>query len=129
MVCPLLTAQYLITGKYLTAAAIANRLLSVDGCPIGPKQKWPPLTAENAPRVTGSADIPLELLPVMIVLDDPSNPSSAHLFDPEHLERTLGQGARFLSAQIAIERHGAVDITLRSLSRCDTPSRDGTRAR
>jgi hypothetical protein len=38
----------------------------------------------------------------MIVLDDPVNPSSAHLFDPEHPERSLGSGARFLGAQIAV---------------------------
>ncbi len=38
----------------------------------------------------------------MIVLDDPANPSSAHLFDPEHPERSLGSGTRFLGAQIAV---------------------------
>ena len=38
----------------------------------------------------------------MIVLNDPANPSSAQLFDPEDPERTLGPGARFLGAQIAV---------------------------
>jgi hypothetical protein len=38
----------------------------------------------------------------MIVLDDPANPFFAHLFDPEDPERSLGSGARFLGAQIAV---------------------------
>jgi hypothetical protein len=38
----------------------------------------------------------------MIVLDDPANSFFAHLFDPEDPERSLGSGARFLGAQIAV---------------------------
>jgi hypothetical protein len=38
----------------------------------------------------------------MIVLDDPANPFFAHLFDPQDPERSLGSGARFLGAQIAV---------------------------
>jgi len=40
----------------------------------------------------------------MIVLDDPANPFFAHLFDPEDPERSLGSGARFLGAQIAVTK-------------------------
>jgi hypothetical protein len=102
MVCLLLAAQYMVAGKYLSVAEIADRLLSVNGSPAGPKIKWPLITAANAPTVAGSSDIPTELIPTMIVLDDPAKPSSAHLFDPEHPELTLGPGARFLGAQIAV---------------------------
>jgi len=38
----------------------------------------------------------------MIVLGDPANPFFAHLFDPQDPERSLGSGARFLGAQIAV---------------------------
>jgi hypothetical protein len=38
----------------------------------------------------------------MIVLDDPTNPRSANLFDAEHPETTLGSGSRFLGAEIAV---------------------------
>ena len=85
-------------------AGTADRLLSVDGSPTGPKKKWDPIFASNAASVTGSSEIPIELLPPMIVLNDPANPSSAHLFDAEDPERTLGPGARFLGAQIAVTR-------------------------
>jgi hypothetical protein len=103
MVCLLPNAQNLVYGKdYRTVGAIANRLLSVNGSPTGPKKKWPLIFASNAASVAGSSDIPIELLSPMIVLDDPANPSSAHLFDPEHPERSLGPGARFLGARIAV---------------------------
>jgi hypothetical protein len=103
MVCLLPNAHNLVYGKdYRTAAAIADRLLSVNGSPTGPKKKWVPIHASSAASVTGSSDIPIELLSPMIVLDDPAHPSSAHLFDPEYPERTLGPGARFLGAQIAV---------------------------
>jgi hypothetical protein len=102
MVCLLLSAQYMVVGKYLTVAAIADRLLSVKGSPTGPKKNWPLITAANALTVAGNSDIPTELIPTMIVFDDPAKPSSAHLFDPEHPELTLGPQARFLGAQIAV---------------------------
>jgi hypothetical protein len=52
--------------------------------------------------VAGDSDIPIDLLPPMIVLDDPANPFFAHLFDPQDFGRSLGSGARFLGAQIAV---------------------------
>jgi hypothetical protein len=103
MVCLMPRGEYVVYGKEnYSATAIANRLLSVNGSPTGPKKEWHPVHASSAATVTGDSDIPIELLPPMIVLDDPANPSSAHLFDPEHPERTLGSGARFLGAQIAV---------------------------
>jgi len=103
MVCLMPRGEYVVFGKEnYSAPAIADRLLSVNGSLTGPKQKWTPILASNAATVAGNADIPIELLPPMIVLDDSANPSSAHLFDPEHPERTLGSGARFLGAQIAV---------------------------
>jgi hypothetical protein len=103
MVCLLPNAQHLVHGKdYRSVGDIAGRLLSVNGSPTGPKKKWPLIFASNAASVTGSSDIPFDLLSPMIVLDDPADPSSAHLFDPEHPERTLGPGARFLGARITV---------------------------
>jgi hypothetical protein len=101
MICLLLNADYLVPGEHYGVPGLANRLLSINGSPTGPKQKWSIITALNAPTVTGSSDIPIGLLPPMIVLDDPADPSSAHLFDPEHPELSLGLGTRFLGAQIA----------------------------
>jgi hypothetical protein len=104
MVCLLPNAENLVRGKYYYpgVGGIANRLLSVDGSPTGPKKESVIIFASNAASVRGSSDIPIDLLPPMIVLDDPGNPSSAHLFDPEHPERSLGPEARFLGAQIAV---------------------------
>jgi hypothetical protein len=103
MVCLLPNAQNLVYGKgYHSVPDIANRLLSVNGSPTGPNKRWVPIHASNAASVTGSSDIPTELLSPMIVLDDPANPSSAHLFDSEVPEETLGPVARFLGAQIAV---------------------------
>jgi hypothetical protein len=103
MVCLLPNAENLVHGKgYGSIPNLANRLLSVNGSPTGPEHKWVPIFASNAASVTGSSDIPLELLPPMIVLDDPANPSSAHLFDAEYPERTLGSGGRFLGARITV---------------------------
>ena len=56
----------------------------------------------KADDLAGDSDIPIDLLPPMIVLDDPANRFFAHLFDPEDPERSLGSGARFLGAQIAV---------------------------
>jgi hypothetical protein len=98
----LLNADYLVAGKHYGVPELANRLLSIRGSSTGPKQEWLMITASNAPTVTGASDIPIGLLPPMIVLDDPADPSSAQLFDPEHPHLSLGRGARFLGAQIAV---------------------------
>ena len=103
MLCLMPSAGYPVYGKNrLSVPEIADMLLSVSGSPTGPKTKWNRIYASNATTVAGSSDIPIELLSQMIVLDDPANPSSAHLFDPEHPEPSLGPGARFLGAQIAV---------------------------
>jgi hypothetical protein len=103
MLCLMPAAEYPVYGKdRRSVSAIAARLLSVNGSPTGPKTKWNGIYAWNATTVAGRSDIPIELLSQMIVLDDPANPSSAHLFDPEHPERSLGPGAHFLGAQIAV---------------------------
>jgi hypothetical protein len=61
-----------------------------------------PINAENAKLVSGVAEIPLGLVPTILLLDDSSNPKSAHVFDPEQPEEWLGRGAKFLGAQIAV---------------------------
>ena len=103
MVCLLPNAKNLVHGKgYRSIPDLADRLLSVNGSPTGPEKKWDPIFASNAASVTGSSDIPLDLLPPIVVLNDPANPSSAHLFHAEDPERTLGPGARFLGARITV---------------------------
>ena len=103
MICLLPDAQHYVHGRnYYSVAAIADRLLSVDGSPTGPKSKWNLVHASNAATVSGISGIPPDLLSPMIVLDDPNNPRSAHLFDPEHPEKTLGPGSRFIGAEIAV---------------------------
>ena len=102
MICLLLNADNLVPGEHYGVPGLADRLLSIRGSLTGPKQKWSIITASNALTVTGTSDIPIGLLPPMIALDDPADPSSAHLFDPEHPERSLGLGARFLGAQIGV---------------------------
>jgi len=103
MICLMPGGQNMIFGKpFYSVAVIADRLLSVEGSPTGPKVKWRLIGAPNAATVAGSSDIPIGLLPPMIVLDDPAHPSSAHIFDPERPEKTLGAGSRFVVAQIAV---------------------------
>jgi hypothetical protein len=103
MVCLMPRGSFVVADRQnFSVTTIANRLLSVNGSAIGPKKEWTPIGAWNAETVAGTSEIPIDLLPPMIVLDDPANPSSAHLFDPEHPEPSLGSGARFLGAQIAV---------------------------
>jgi hypothetical protein len=80
-------------------ARIANRLLA----PLlrsGGRRDM--IDTSNAADISGSADIPLDLLPTILLFEDPNNPSTAHVFDPEHPEQWLGPGARFLGARIAV---------------------------
>jgi hypothetical protein len=103
MICLMPGAKTMAFGQsFHSVGGIASQLLSVDGSPTGPKEKWRLIGARNAETVAGSSDIPIDLLPPMIVLDDAAHPSSAHLFDPERPEKTLGAGSRFLVAQIAV---------------------------
>jgi hypothetical protein len=38
----------------------------------------------------------------MLLIENPEDPRSAHVFDPERPEHWFGPGARFLGAQIAV---------------------------
>jgi hypothetical protein len=103
MICLMPGAKTMASGQtFHSVGGIANQLLSVEGSPTGPKEKWRLIGAPNAETVAGSSDIPIDLLPPMIVLDDAAHPSSAHLFDPQRPEKTLGAGSRFVVAQIAV---------------------------
>jgi hypothetical protein len=103
MICLMPGATTMAFGRtFHSVGGIANELLSVEGSPTGPKEKWRLIGAPNAKTVAGSSDIPIDRLPPMIVLDDAAHPSSAHLFDPQRPEKTLGAGSRFLGAQIAV---------------------------
>jgi hypothetical protein len=102
MVCLMPGAETMVFGRPFYIVGLPNDLLSVNVSPTGPKKKARPIGVSNAATVTGSSDIPINLVPPMIVLDDPAHPSSAHLFDPNHPEQTLGAQSRFLGAQIAV---------------------------
>jgi len=117
MVCILPGAEdlHVYSHQMRNVPVLADRLLSVRGSPVGPKNKWTPIQASSAASVSGSADIPLDVLPAIIVLDDPLNPASAHLFDPEHPERSLGPGSRFLGATISVTSDPVSDHIERTL--------------
>jgi hypothetical protein len=105
MVCILPGGQSMIFGKlFYSIAETADRLLSVDGSEAGPKQRWRLIDVSNAATVAGSSDVPVVMLPAMIVLDNPADSSSVHIFHPEHPEQTLGAPSRFLGAQIAVTK-------------------------
>jgi len=94
MLCLTVRGQAVVDAKLTSAALLAHRLLSP------PNQSS--IDASNASRVSGSAEIPLELLPTIVIFEDPKNPHTAHLFDPEHAERWLGPDGKFVGAQIAV---------------------------
>lgn len=113
------------SSKQHNVGALADQLLSVRGSPTGPKSKWTAISAYSAPTVSGQADIPYELLPAIIMLDDPQNPSSAHLIDPRNPEPFLGNGSRFLGAQISVTKDpvsSQIERTLPWLANPKTPS-------
>jgi hypothetical protein len=82
--------------------SLPDYLLSVNGSPSGPTKKWAPIGAGSATTVTGSSDIPDNFLPLMIILENWADASTAHFFRPEHPEQTLGDQSRFLGAQIEV---------------------------
>jgi hypothetical protein len=105
MVCLMPGGQSMIFGKlFYSIVETADRLLSVNGSAVGPKQKWRPIDVSNAATVAGSSDVPVEMLPAMIVLDDPADSSSVHVFHPEHPEQALGADSRFLGVRIAVTK-------------------------
>jgi hypothetical protein len=60
------------------------------------------INARTGALVHGGADIPLELLPAMLVFTDATSPRTAHVFDPADPEHWLGAGAKFLGARIDV---------------------------
>lgn len=108
MICLMPGARHLIYGKaFQSVSWIADRLLTAEGAGTRGWKERVRIGVDTAARASGSAEIPLELLPPMIVIGDPAEPRSAHIFDPEHPEHTLGPGARFLGAQIAVTNEPA----------------------
>jgi hypothetical protein len=62
------------------------------------------IDARTGSLVSGGADIPLDLMPPMVVFTEQNNPHSAHVFDPRNPERWLGPDAKFLGARIEVTR-------------------------
>jgi hypothetical protein len=84
--------------------SLPDYLLSVNGSPSGPTKKWTPIGVRSATTVTGSSDIPDNFLPLMIIFENWADASTAHFFQPEHPQQTLGDQSRFLGAQIAVTK-------------------------
>jgi hypothetical protein len=84
---------------------IADRLLTTDEkIPFLRFGREPFIEAHTAALVSGSAEIPIDLLPSMVVFLDGANPHSAHVFDPANPEKWLGPGAKFLGATITVTK-------------------------
>jgi hypothetical protein len=105
---------------------IADRLLTTD--PEIPFARsdgvWPDnkiIDANTGDFVSGGADIPLDMMPPMIVLTDASNIHTAHVFDPRDPERFLGPGARFLGARIEVTKQTVGSDILSVLPWLDPP--------
>jgi hypothetical protein len=60
------------------------------------------IDTSNAADISGSADVPLDLAPTMLLLENAADPKSAHVFDPERPEQWLGPDAKFLGVHIAV---------------------------
>jgi hypothetical protein len=111
VLCLMTSGQTLVGRKTRNSYAdnvvgIANRLLA----PLlrsGGRRDM--IDTSNAARISGSADIPLDLLPTILLIENPEDPRSTHVFDPERPEQWLGPGARFLGAQIAATSRTADD--------------------
>jgi hypothetical protein len=56
----------------------------------------------DASHISGSMDIPLDLLPTILLFESASDPKSVHVFDPPRADQWLGIGASFLGARIAV---------------------------
>ena len=89
-----------IVGRKLPSiVGIADRLLAPLQRSGGRRDM---IDTSNAPRISGSAEIPPNLLLPILLFENPDDPRSAHVFDPEQPEQWLGPDARFLGAQIAV---------------------------
>jgi hypothetical protein len=93
------SGQTLVGKRSRSAVDISDDLLGPLNWSRGSREI---IQANNAERVTGSAKIRLGLLPPILIFNDPNNPKSVHIFDPEQPEQWLGSGAKFLGAQIAV---------------------------
>jgi hypothetical protein len=87
---------------------IADELLTKDpkipfAPPAGdPRPGQRVIDAHTGSLVHGGSDIPLDLMPPMIVFTDADNSHTAQLFDPANPERWLGPGVKFLGARIDV---------------------------
>jgi hypothetical protein len=61
-----------------------------------------PATLDAINRHTGPADVPFNLLPLLVRFRDLSDPRSVERVDPEHLDATFGPGVRLTRATVEI---------------------------
>jgi hypothetical protein len=97
----LMTNGQIVVGKKTRSSVvgIANRLfppmLDVGG-------RLDVIDAYDAAHISGNMDIPLDLLPTIVLFESASDPKSVHVFDPQRADQWLGIGASFLGARIAV---------------------------
>jgi hypothetical protein len=100
VLCLMTSGQTLVLANTRhSVVQITNRLLAPLASSGGRRDL---IDTSNAARISGSADIPPDLLPAMLLIANAQDPSSAHVFDPERPEQWLGPGARFLGARIEV---------------------------
>jgi len=64
----------------------------------------PTIDANTAMQISGSAEIPPDLTPAMVVFLNGADMNSVHVFDPANPGQWLGPGARFLGARISVTK-------------------------
>lgn len=82
---------------------IADKLLTFDDKISFPQSgRKPFIDSYTAMKISGSAEIPLDIMPSMLVFLNGADMRSAHLFDPKKPEQWLGAGAKFIGARISV---------------------------
>lgn len=90
--------------KHSAVWDLADRLLDYDRERAPRMMGQPFIDSRVAESVSGSAEIPLSMMPDMVVFLDAKNSHSAHVFDPEHADKWLGAGTTFLGARISVTK-------------------------
>jgi hypothetical protein len=108
VVCMLLKGQLTpkgIPGKVDYIFELADKLLTHDDrIPFPHYGRAPFIDSHTAMLISGSAEIPLDLVPSMVVFLDGADRRSAHLVDPTNPEKWLGPGTKFLGARISVTK-------------------------
>jgi hypothetical protein len=97
----MMTNGQIVVGKKTRSSVvvIANRLFPPS---LDTGGRLDVIDTYDAAHISGNMDIPLDLLPPIVLFESAADPRSAHLFDPQRADLWLGIGASFLGARIAV---------------------------